>query len=121
MNEIISQWGRTLDSLKEVFYWRGLQDARIHEIFRACMLKLLNYAREPSDAHRYGTTIKEFAKQLKDYLQNNHKWHDPGSAECTCCQHPKVHSLQQATIYQLDVLCEVAIPWTPILHGRYCR
>ena len=119
MSEIVSQWWRTLDSLKMVFYERSFQDARIHEIFQQCMLKLVDYSQEPSEAQLYGTTIKEFAEMLKNYLQNHHSWHDPGTVQCTCCQHPKMHGLQQAIIYQLDVLCNVAIPWTYILHGRY--
>jgi hypothetical protein len=120
MSEITSQWGRTLESLKIVFHWRGLQDATIDDIFRPCMVKLWNYARDPSDAHRYGTTIQESANKLKEYLQTNHKWHAPGSAECSCCKHPNLHGLQQAIVHQLDVLCKVDIPWTPILHGSHC-
>jgi hypothetical protein len=121
MTKIISQWKRTVNALKDVFFWRSFQDAEIDGILRESMIRLSNFSREPSAADRYGMTIQKFAKRLQDYLQNHHAWHDPGIVECTCCQHPKLHGLQQAVMYQLDVLCKVVIPWQYLLHEPYCR
>ena len=111
MIEVKAQWKRTVNSLQEVFILRSGKVTEIDEIHRNSVRMLANLSQDESDVYRYGWTIQKFAKQIKDHLQEHHAWHDPHSAECTCCQRQNLHSLQQQVMHQLNILGNVVIPW----------
>jgi hypothetical protein len=111
MIEVKSQWKRTVSSLQEVFILRSGKVAEFDEICQKSVRKLANLSRDESAGYRYGWTIQQFAKILRDYLHDHHAWHDPQVAECMCCQRQNLHPLQQEIMHQLDMIGKVVIPW----------
>jgi hypothetical protein len=106
-----SQWKRTVNSLQEVFMLRSGKVAEIDEICKRSVRKLANLSRDESAGYRYGWTIQQFAKILREYLRDHHAWHDPQIAECMCCQRQNLQPLQQEIMHQLDMIGKVVIPW----------
>ena len=118
--QAFKQWKRTLDALKGVFCHRYIHasltytDAEFDDIPTESLMQMANFGRDQQSvlACRVGSTIKKYASMLKLDLDVFHSWTDAHVFSCSCCQSPVLQGLQQATMHQLTVLENVAIPWT---------
>jgi hypothetical protein len=115
--QVIVQWNRTINALKEVFFHRSVMLAEPERIRSESITYLRNLSRDPSSVPRVGLTIQVYASTLHDYLQNQHAWHDMDFVACTCCRRRILECIQQSVLYQLDVLDRVVIPRPNLLHG----